>query len=150
MPRRFGVCTLGRMTGKLTTIFACCATIAGLLQAQAPPICVQPDIQQRRLIYNVRPIYPKLAKQAHIQGTVRLTALIGESGTVERLRLISGHPFLVKATFDAVKQWLYLPAMYNGVPVAVVTIIDVTFRMGNGPPPPSGKPVASTALVAAL
>ena len=95
-------------------------------------------------------MYPTLAKQAHIQGAVRLAALIDDTGTVERLKLISGHPFLVKATFDAVKQWLYLPAMYNGVPVAVVTIIDVTFRMGNGPPPPSGKPVASTALVAAL
>src|ERR1035438_7037110 len=53
--------------------------------------------------------------------------------------LQAGRGLLVKATFDAVKQWLYLPAMYNGVPVAVVTIIDVTFRMGNGPPPQIGR-----------
>ena len=127
-----------------------CVTLTCFLQAQAPPIYVPPGIQQERLIYNVRPIYPRLAKQAHIQGTVRLAALIDDTGTVERLKLISGHPFLVKATFDAVKQWLYQPAMYNGVPVAVVTIIDVTFSMGIGQPLPPDKPDASRAWVAAL
>ena len=145
-----GVCTVGRMTGKLTTIVGCCVALTCLLQAQAPPICVPPGIQQKRLIYNVRPVYPKLAKHAHIQGTVRLGALIDHTGTVERLKLISGHPFLVKAVFDAVKQWLYQPAMYNGVPVAVVTTIDVSFYMGIGPPLPPDKPDARCAWVAAL
>ena len=144
-PSRPGVCTLGRMTGKLTTIVGCCVALTCLLQAQAPPIYVPPGIQQERLIYNVRPMYPKLAKQAHIQGTVRLAALIDDTGTVERLKLISGHPFLVKAAFDAVKQWLYQPAMYNGVPVAVVTTIDVSFYMGIGEPVPPDKPDASRA-----
>jgi hypothetical protein len=68
-----------------------------------------------------------------------LAALIDENGIVERLRLISGHPFLVKATFDAVKQWQYRPATYHGVPVAVVTIIEVSFSSGIGEPPLSGK-----------
>jgi TonB family protein len=90
----------------------------------------------------VRPAYPELAKQAHIQGTVRLAALIDEGGVVERLRLISGHPFLVKATFDAVKQRLYRPATYDGVPVAVFTIIDINFSLGIGEPPPSDRPDA--------
>ncbi|MGA2269812.1 MAG: energy transducer TonB [Bryobacteraceae bacterium] len=124
------------MGGKTITI-AGCLTLTHLLQAQAPPIYVQPDIQQERLIYDVRPVYPKLAKQAHIQRTVRLAVLIDENGTVERLKLISGHPFLVKATFDAVKQWRYRPATYHGVPVAVVTIINVTFSLGIGEPPVS-------------
>ena len=97
------------MSGKLAAIAGCCLTLAYVLQAQVPPIYVPPGIQQQRLIYNVRPVYPELAKQAHIQGTVRLAALIGEDGTVEQLRLISGHPFLVKAAFDAVKQWRYRP-----------------------------------------
>jgi protein TonB len=111
---------------------------------------VPPSIQQHRLIYNVRPVYPKLAIQAHIQGTVRLAALIDDTGTVERLKLISGHPLLVKATFDAVKQWLYQPAIYNGVPVAVVTIIEVSFSMGIGQPLPLDKRDASRGWVAAL
>lgn len=138
------------MVGKLTMLVGSCVTLTCFLQAQVPPICVPPGIQQERLIYDVRPVYPKLAKQAHILGTVRLAALIDDTGTVERLKLISGHPFLVKATFDAVKQWLYQPAMYNGVPVAVVTIIEVTFSMGIGQPLPPDKPDACRGWVAAL
>ena len=129
------------MSGKLTAIAGCCLTFAYLLQAQVTPIYVPPSVQQERLIHNVRPVYPELAKQARIQGTVRLAALIDENGIVERLRLISGHPFLVKAAFDAVKQWRYRPATYNGVPVAVVTIIEVNFSMGIGEPQPSHLPV---------
>ena len=97
------------MSGKLTAIAGFCLTFTYLLQAQAPPTYVPPDIQQHRLTYNPRPVYPSLAKQAHIQGTVRLAVLIDETGTVDQLRLISGHPFLVKAAFDAVKQWRYRP-----------------------------------------
>jgi TonB family protein len=119
-----------------------------LLQAQAQPIYVPPGIQQERLIHNVRPVYPELAKQAHIQGTVRLAALIDEDGVVDRLRLISGHPFLVKAAFDAVKQWRYRPATYHGVPMAVVTMIDVSFSSGIGEPPPRDKPHAGRVRVA--
>jgi TonB family protein len=138
------------MTGKLTTIVGCCVTLTCFMQAQSQPIYVPPGIQQELLIYNVRPVYPKLAKQAHIQGTVRLAALIDDTGTVERLKLISGHPFLVKAAFDAVKQWLYQPATYNGVPVAVVTTIDVAFNLGIGEPLPPDKRDASRAWVVAL
>ena len=135
------------MSGKLTAIAGCCLTFAYLLQAQVPPIYLPPGIQQERPIHNVRPVYPELAKQAHIQGTVRLAALIDENGIVERLRLISGHPFLVKATFDAVKQWQYRPATYHGEPVAVFTIIDVNFSLGIGEPPPSDRPDAVRILV---
>jgi len=115
---------------------AVCLALAGLLPAQPPTVRVTPEVQARRLIHNVRPVYPKLAIQAHIQGTVQLAALIDETGTVEHLRLISGHPFLVKAAMDAVKQWRYRPAMYDGVPVAVLTTISVTFSLGIGEPPP--------------
>jgi protein TonB len=113
------------MSGRLVAVAVFCLTFAHLLQAQ---------VQQQRLIHRVRPVYPQLAKQAHIQGTVRLAALIDENGTVDRLRLISGHPFLVKAAFDAVKQWRYRPATYHGAPEAVVTVISVTFSLGNDAP----------------
>jgi hypothetical protein len=56
----------------------------------------------------------------------------------------------VKAAFDAVKQWLYQPVTYNGVPVAVVTTIDVAVSLGIGEPLPPDKPDASRAWVAAL
>jgi TonB family protein len=117
------------------TSLAGCLLLTTLLRAQTPPMIVPPYIQQRRLIYRVSPVYPKLAKQAHIQGTVKLAALIDEDGVVDHLKLISGHPLLVKAAFDAAKQWRYLPSTRNGVPVAVTTIIEITFTMNDRPPP---------------
>ena len=105
-------------------------TVTAFLPAQLVPLRVSPEAQEQRLIYSVCPVYPKLAKEARIQGTVRLVALIDEFGNVKGLKLISGHPFLVKAAMDAVKQWRYRPAMYGGVPVPVITIISVTFSLG--------------------
>ena len=79
----------------------------------------------------VQPLYPALAKQARIQGTVRLQAVIAKNGSVEELQVISGHPLLVQAALDAVKQWRYRPTLLNGEPVEVVTTIDVVFTLSS-------------------
>jgi protein TonB len=77
----------------------------------------------------VTPVYPPLAKQARIQGTVRFTAIIGKDGTIQNLQLVTGHPLLVAAAQDAVRQWVYKPTLLNGEPVEVVTQIDVNFTL---------------------
>jgi protein TonB len=71
-----------------------------------------------------------LARQARIQGTVKLEADISKDGTIENLKVISGHPLLIQAALDAVKQWRYQPTLLNGVAVEVVTTIDVNFTLG--------------------
>ena len=101
-----------------------------LLSAQSNPLFVSPEQEEQRLIHGVRPAYPELARQALIQGTVVLAAFIDESGTVEQLHLVSGNPLLVKAAFDAVKQWRYRPAIRHGAAVPVVTTISVRFTLG--------------------
>jgi protein TonB len=77
------------------------------------------------------PTYPTLAKQTRIQGMVRFTAIIGRDGTIQDLRLISGHPLLVPAAQAAVSQWVYQPTLLNGEAVEVVTQIDVNFTLTN-------------------
>jgi periplasmic protein TonB len=84
-------------------------------------------LSQGSLIYRVEPIYPPLAKQARIQGAVVLAALIGRDGIIENLQVISGHPMLMAAAKDAVKQWRYRPYVLNGEPVVVETTITVNF-----------------------
>jgi protein TonB len=69
---------------------------------------------------------------ARVQGMVRFSVTISEAGTVERVRLISGHPFLVRAAMDAVKQWRYRPTYRYGAPVAVRTTVSVNFSIGPG------------------
>ena len=87
------------------------------------------DVQLFNLIHRVDPVYPPLARQARIQGTVRFTGIIGRDGTVQSVQLVSGHPLLVEAARQAVMQWLYKPTLLNGQPVEVVTQIDVGFSL---------------------
>jgi protein TonB len=75
-------------------------------------------------------VYPPLARQARIQGTVRLEAVINKEGHIEELSVVSGHPLLIQAALDAVSQWQYQPTLLNGVAVEVITTIDVNFTMG--------------------
>jgi protein TonB len=87
------------------------------------------NVQQANLIRKVTPVYPPLAKQARIQGTVKFTAVISRDGTIQNLQLVSGHPLLVPAAQEAVKQWVYRPTLLNGEPVEVITQIDVNFTL---------------------
>jgi protein TonB len=82
------------------------------------------------IITQTHPNYPPLARQARIQGTVVLHAIIDKEGKVAQLEVISGHPLLVQAAMEAVKQWRYKPTQLNGEPVEVDTTIQVTFTMG--------------------
>jgi periplasmic protein TonB len=87
------------------------------------------NVQAAMLINKVAPMYPPLARQTRIQGTVRLHAIIAKDGTIQQLTVISGHPLLVQAALDAVRQWRYRPTLLNGEPVEVDTTIDVIFTL---------------------
>jgi periplasmic protein TonB len=86
-------------------------------------------VQAAKLVRQVNPVYPPLARQARIAGTVRLTAIIGRDGAIENLQVSSGHPLLTPAALEAVKQWRYQPTLLNGEAVEVITQIDVNFTL---------------------
>jgi len=95
-----------------------------------PPAAKPPLVShwaEGNLIYRVQPIYPPLARQARIQGTVELRAIISKTGTIENLAVVSGHPMLVKSALEAVRQWRYRPYLLNGDPIEVETDITVNF-----------------------
>ncbi len=102
--------------------------------APAPPAVESPkrirvggDVQQGRIIRKVVPDYPYIARQARVQGVVRLTAVIDEEGKITNVQVVSGHPMLVPAAVNAVKKWRYTPTLLNGEPVEVVTDVEVRF-----------------------
>ena len=115
--------------------------IGGIPSAAPPPavkevksatpqrVRVGGNVQAANLIKKVTPTYPPLAKQARISGQVRFTAIIGKDGTIQNLQLVSGHPLLVAAAQEAVKQWIYKPTLLNNEPVEVITQIDVNFTL---------------------
>lgn len=93
---------------------------------------VSQGVSQGLLIRKVQPNYPPLARQARIQGNVVLTAEISKDGSIENLRLVSGHPMLAPAAIEAVKQWKYKPYFLNGEPVEVETQVTVIFSLSGG------------------
>jgi TonB family protein len=92
-------------------------------------IRVGANVQEHNLVTKIEPIYPALAMWAHIQGTVRLTVIIGKDGRVFKIRRISGHRLLVAAARNAVRQWVYKPVLLGGEPVEVHTDVDVNFSL---------------------
>ena len=96
-----------------------------------PPVSAHPlrisHWAEGNIIHRVQPVYPILAHQARIQGSVRLRAIISRAGTIENLTVLSGHAMLIKAALEAVEQWRYRPYLLNGEPIEVETDITVNF-----------------------
>ena len=104
--------------------------------SQTPPpvassqrVRVSAGVAEANLQQKVNPVYPQMAKIAHISGDVVLQVAIGKDGAVENIRAVSGHPILIQSAIDAVKQWKYRPYMMNGNPVEVDTQITVNFTL---------------------
>ena len=93
------------------------------------PINVPPDIMQNKILHKITPAYPPEAKKARVQGTVKLEAVIGKTGEVEQLKVISGEPMLQQSSIDAVRRWTYKPFLLNGAPVEVKTTISVSYTL---------------------
>jgi len=91
------------------------------------PIRVGGNVQASKLIKRVEAKYPELARQARVQGMVLLKILVDASGNVVEIHVVSGHPLLVEAAVEAVKQWKYRPTLLNGEAVPVIAIATVNF-----------------------
>ena len=88
------------------------------------------QLQQAQLISSRPPDYPLVAKQAHVQGVVVVSATVGVDGKVKSASAVSGPPLLQKAAVDAVRQWVYKPTTLNGAPVESETRVEVRFTAG--------------------
>jgi protein TonB len=93
------------------------------------PVQIGGDVLAARIVTKVVPVYPTVARQARISGTVQLIGVIAKDGTIRNLQVVSGNPLLVKAALDAVRQWVYRPTLLNGEPVEVIAPIDVIFTL---------------------
>ena len=117
-----------------------CLIATATLQAQsAGPARLSGGVIAGNILTKVAPIYPPIARAAHVGGTVVLHAIISKAGTIESLAVISGPPMLQGAALDAVKQWTYKPYLLNGEPTEIDTTITVNFNLGP-PPAPATTP----------
>jgi protein TonB len=103
--------------------------------AHKGPYRVGGKVQAPKLIRQVQPIYPPLAKQARIQGDVVIESVIDQQGKVTQMKVVSGSPLLVQSAIQALEQWRYQPTLLNGQPVAVDMLVTLHFQLGG-----SGEP----------
>jgi TonB family protein len=88
------------------------------------------NIVAAKLISQVKPVYPQTARDAGIEGIVRLQGVIGVDGSLAIVRVMgSNNPDLTVAAVEAVRQWRYGPTLLNGTPVEVLTDIDIEFKL---------------------
>jgi len=118
---------LGGVIGGIVSQTSNIAIVPKLAPMPAKPIRVSRGVTEGLLVRKVAPEYPVIARQGRVQGQVILNAIISKTGDIENLILVSGHPLLVPAAIEAVKQWHYRPYLLNGEPVDVETTILVSF-----------------------
>jgi periplasmic protein TonB len=95
------------------------------------PIHISSGVSAGMLITPIRPLYPAIARAAHIEGAVVVEAIISRTGTIESLHVISGPMMLQSAAIDAIRAARYQPYRLNGEATDVQTTITVNFRMGS-------------------
>jgi TonB family protein len=95
--------------------------------SSSAPIVAQSELEPMKVIKSVQPIYPPIAKVRRLSGPVVVEVKVGKDGRVTNPRFVSGQPVFRDAAFDAVKQWLFKPAMLNGQPIDQTTQIKVIF-----------------------
>jgi protein TonB len=119
----------GALRGLFPSSTASAPRVVAASKLESGPIRVSAGVAAGRLLVSIRPIYPAIAKSAHIQGTVVVEATISKTGTVENARAISGPSMLVQAAIAAIAQARYQPYKLNGEPVEVETTINIVFTL---------------------
>ena len=99
--------------------------------AVQPQWRVQPKVMAQRIVYHVIPEYPELARQAGVQGTVVLDAVVSKEGAVTQMKFVSGPDVLSQAAMDAVRWWRYEPYLVDGQAATGETTVAVDFRLAN-------------------
>ncbi|MBZ5656207.1 MAG: energy transducer TonB [Acidobacteriia bacterium] len=120
---------LGGVIGGIISSSSNVAAVPDLSKRVPQRVRVTQGVSKGLLVYRIEPTYPPLARQAHIQGVVVLTAVIDKDGNIQNLQVVSGHPMLAPAAIEAVKQWRYKPFLLSGQPFEVETTVTVTFSL---------------------
>lgn len=94
------------------------------------PLRVSTGVAQGMLLAPIRPVYPPIAKAAHVEGEVVVDAVISRIGSVEQLEVVSGPPMLRQAALEAIRAARYHPYRLNGEATEVQITITVNFRIG--------------------
>jgi TonB family protein len=113
----------------LRVVLLCCASSVLVAQTISSPLIVDEHTAEQHQLSHVGPVYPPIAKAAHVRGDVKIQLGIDATGRVVSTNILSGPPMLVGAATDAVRRWTYAPFMQDGHAVAARTVVTVPFNL---------------------
>lgn len=98
--------------------------LLGVSFAQSSPAAATTEHEsERKVVVRTAPIYPELARKAHLQGVVKVEAVVRPNGTVKTTRVVGGNPVLVEAATDAVSKWKFEPGSNETTEVIQLTFV---------------------------
>ena len=103
--------------------------LGGVLGEVEAPIRAIGGIKAPKLIKKVDPLYPDIARQARVEGTVIIEAITDIYGRVAQVKVLRSIPLLDQAAKDAVLQWVYEPMLINGRPRSIIFVVTVGFHL---------------------
>ena len=102
------------------------AALAGLVGGHTWAQTVSTEEAKRKVRTKVAPVYPELAKRMNVTGKVKIEIVISPDGRVKSTRAVGGHPLLVQACQEAVKEWRFVAA-----PEETTQVVEFDFTGGN-------------------
>jgi periplasmic protein TonB len=81
------------------------------------------------VLSEVRPVYPKEARDKQLEGTVALDVLIDEKGLVRQVTVIEGLEIFRQPAINAMKNYKFRPAKVDGKSVAVRIRYSINFQL---------------------
>ena len=115
-----------RLVGKYVLRAVAAATLVCALGSYSFGQSASTDEGKRKVKSKVAPAYPELAKRMNVTGKVKIEVVITPDGRVKSTRVIGGHPLLVQACQDAVKEWKFAPG-----PEETTQIVEFEFSGSN-------------------
>lgn len=125
-PKETTMTRLHRASAIAALVFSTVGMVA--VSTTAFPLFAQEEVKPK-VLKKQEPAYPKGAKDAKIEGTVRITVVIGTDGRAGSFKVVSGDPQLGEAAIESVRGWEFEPGRKNGVPVDCKATIEVNFRL---------------------
>ncbi len=106
-------------------------TITVNFRMGSPASHVSAEELQKNRLTTVAPVYPPIAKERRVTGSVVLAVRLGVDGQLKVLGVISGPDELRNSAVECVRQWTYTPYLLNGEPVAVESTVTVNYKMSS-------------------
>src|SRR5216117_1385526 len=84
------------------------------------------DESKRKVKIKTLPVYQEIDRRMNVAGKVKIEVVITPDGRVKSTRVVGGHPLLVQACQDAVKEWKFVHA-----PEETTLVVEFEFHASN-------------------